>query len=97
MKYLKEYYATQRGKLSNFNCGDWVVPAFSTLKYDANRPYQIGGEYAPAVGQTEWHFRLENTDYEDHGTEFKESQLRRATWQEIEEEKLRRDAKKYNL
>jgi hypothetical protein len=84
MKYIKEYYATQAP--SHFNCNDWVISAFSTPKVDSNRAYQIAGEYSPEYNRTvnkynEWSYSLINPDHDLDTTLFRESQLRRATWQ----------------
>jgi hypothetical protein len=99
MKYLKDYSQQIFSvPASLYHYGDWVVPAFSTLKFDAYRPYQIITTiYNGMHVHTPYKYKLENIDHEDPFTEFYESQLRLATKKEIETEVLRRAANLYNL
>lgn len=100
MRYIKEYVTQRIPK--KFSCDDWVVPVASSLAVSSNRAYQIAGEYSPEFNRAvnkydNWSYSLNNPESELDTRLYIDVELRKATWQEVEEEKLKREAKKYNL
>ncbi len=93
MKYLKIFEDR-----AIFTIGEWVIPTIDSKRISSSRAYKIGGIYSPrynlAMGLGNFYsYRLE-TENEYEILHCKESDLRKATQEEIE---LINIVSKYNI
>jgi len=95
---LNKTYETLKKR---FKTGDLVTPLITTKYTSPNKAYLITGESSPIYCRTilkynGWAYGLE-TDDEYDTTDFKDSDLRFSTPEEIEQFKLQKDINKFNL
>jgi hypothetical protein len=100
MKYLKffEDYSGSDGIPPKFSIGDWVIPIIESKRFNSSIAYKIAGTYSPyynlTIGLGNFYSYSLETENEYEILQCKESDLRKATEEEIE---FTNTTKRYNI